>query len=161
MAMPHSFAQLMAEIHTLTLLPKSLLHQELVHLSIKGVDFSMYPVVLEDQACLVLHCDLGELPETDREAVLIRLLDNNFYMIKSIQPVSFCRNEESGRILLSAVQPLAMISARTILDQMGSLADYALHWRTTFFLSCSLPERQGNGEVRALAARTVLAPEFL
>jgi len=161
MSVPHRFSQIMAEIHALTLLPKSLLHQDLVRLSIKGVDFSMYPEVLADQACVVFHCDLGDLPETEREAVLIWLLDNNFHLIKSIHPVSFCRNEESGRLMLSALQPLAGISARTILDQMGSLADYALHWRTTFLLNENLPERRGNGEVGAIAARTMRAREFL
>jgi hypothetical protein len=137
MSMPHRYVQLMAEIQALTLLPESILSHELVHLSVNGVDFSMYPIGENDQAYVVTHCDLGDLPVARRDAVLLRLLECNFHMINTAKPVSFCCNEESGRMMLSAAQPLSMLSGQVILDQMGGIADYALAWRETHFLNDS------------------------
>ncbi len=162
MAMPRQYVQLLAQIRELTLLPESLLSQELSHLSIKGVDFSMYPVGEEDNAFLVTHCDLGALPDARREEVLMRLMDTNFHMVNSAKPVTFCRNEETGHMMLSAAQPLAMVSGQSILDQMGSLADYALAWRETYFLSDSAAKKRPAASAQqAPLPRTVLSQRAL
>jgi hypothetical protein len=134
MASQH-YHRLLEEISQLTLIPETVLSQELTHLSIRGVDFSMYPVGNQAQAHLVIHCDLGSLPDKRREEVLSRLLDTNFHMVNSAKPVTFCRNEQSGHMMLSAAQPLSGLTGQAVLDQMGSLADYALAWRQNFFLS--------------------------
>lgn len=135
MAVPHQYRRLLDEIHQLTHVPEALLSRELIHLSIRGVDFSIYPVGDQDQEHVVIHCDLGALPEKRREEALLRLLDTNFHLINSAKPITFCRNEQSGNLLLSTAQPLlASLSGQSILDQMGSLVDYALVWRQTFFL---------------------------
>jgi hypothetical protein len=162
MAMPRQYVQLLAQIRELTLLPESLLSQELSHLSIKGVDFSMYPVGEEDNAFLVTHCDLGALPDARREEVLMRLMDSNFHMVNSGKPVTFCRNEETGHMMLSAAQPFSLLSGQAILDQMSSLADYALAWRQTYFLSSNKPKQQLSARTQqAPAQRTVLSQRAL
>jgi hypothetical protein len=161
MTVPHRYVQLMAEIQALTLLPASLLSQELVHLSVKGVNFSMYPVGEDDRAYVVTHCDLGDLPGQRREAVLLRLLDCNFHMINSAKPVSFCRNKESGRMMLSAAQPLDMLSGQVILDQMGGIADYALAWRETHFLNDSAAELRNAIKPQAPIKSTLLPRRFV
>ena len=135
MAVPHHYRRLLDEIHQLTHVPEALLSRELIHLSIRGVDFSIYPVGDQNQEYVLIHCDLGALPEKRREEALLRLLDTNFHLINSAKPVTFCRNEQSGNMLLSTAQPLlASLSGQSVLDQMGSLVDYALVWRQTFFL---------------------------
>jgi len=139
MAAPHQYRRLLDEIQQLTLVPEALLSPELTHLNVRGVDFSMHPVGDEDEGHVALHCDLGVLPDKRREEALLRLLDTNFQLVSTAQTAAFCRNEHSGRMMLSLAQPLANLSGQSLLNQMGALADYATAWRQTFFLGKQAP----------------------
>ncbi|SDH57723.1 Tir chaperone protein (CesT) family protein [Pseudomonas flavescens] len=142
MAVPHQYRQLLDEIQQLTLVPEALLSPELTHLNVRGVDFSLYPVGDQGQEHVVTHCDLGALPDKAREEAMLRLLDTNFQLVNAAKPVTFCRNEHSGHMMLSMAQPLSSLTGQSILDQMGTLADYALVWRQTFFLDKAAPKPQ-------------------
>jgi hypothetical protein len=161
MAIPHQYRRLLDEIRQLALLPESILSHELTHLTIRGVDFSMYPVGDQQQEHVLIHCELGALPDKRREEVLIRLMDTNFHMVNSAKSVTFCRNEQSGHMMLSAAQPLADLSGKAVLDQMGSLADYALAWREHFFLGDSSSKQRTTAAPAPQPARTVLSQRAL
>lgn len=129
------YRRLLEEIHQLTYIPKSLLSCNLIHLSVRGVDFSMYLVGGHDDEHVIISCDLGSLPKKRREEVLLRLLDTNFHLLNSAKPITFCRNEHSRNMMLSIAQRLSPnLSGQSTLDLMGSLVDYVLIWRQTYFL---------------------------
>ncbi len=144
--MRRTYLHLLDEIHQLTLLPKTVLAAELTHLSVRGADFSMHAVNDHDQSSVVIHCELGALPTHRREEVLARLLDTNFHMISSGKSVTFCRNEQSGHLMLSMAQPLSSLSGQVAIDQMGALAEYALIWRQNYFLDEASAAQPASGK---------------
>lgn len=131
------YRQLLNEISQLTLIPESVMSQELTNLAIQGVDFSLYSIDGQPEQ-LMIHTDMGPLPDRRREEALLRLLDTNFFLFDAPRTLAFSRNAQNGRIILSVVQPLAGLSGKAVIEQLGVLAVRAQVWRQNFFEDESL-----------------------
>lgn len=127
------YRELLKEISQLTLIPESAMSQELTNLAIQGVDFSLYSIDEQPQGQLMIHTDMGPLPDRRREEALQRLLDTNFFLFDAPRTSAFSRNAQNGQIILSIVQPLAGLTGKAVIEQLSVLAVRAQVWRQNFF----------------------------
>ncbi|NWA02082.1 CesT family type III secretion system chaperone [Pseudomonas gingeri] len=130
-----NYRQLVDEICRLSLIPPTAVLYENTRLTVRDVDFSLHYVDAPGPGNVVLHGDFGPLPARRREAVLLRLLETNFYLFDGRYSSSFSHNEQTGRVLLNSSLALADTSATHLLGLMGHFAEYAQAWRQTGFLN--------------------------
>lgn len=136
-----AYRVLLDDIRLLALLPASTVSYELTHLSIRGVDFSLYVVDGNVEDHLLIHCDMSLPPMAHREVALECLLDVNYYLFGVPRTCSFSRNPQTLHILMSVAQSLFGLTGKAVLSPMAWLADYALGWRDTLSLSVGQADR--------------------
>lgn len=121
--------------HTLIPNPASLYHA--TNLTVRGIDFSLYYLDDVGQGSVSTLCDFGALPARQRETVLQRLLETNFYLFDSPGAPTLSFNDQNQRVVLACKLPLAGMDAQALITLLGQFADMALMWRTDYFLDAA------------------------
>lgn len=124
---------LIDEICILSLIPHSPDFHEAANFTVHKVDFSLQHRAQEQGDQVAIYADMGPLPSGNRDAVLLSLLEANFYLFHSGQSLAFSCNPETRRVLLMGSVELADATALTLLLTMKAFAQLANEWRKNAF----------------------------
>lgn len=110
---------------------------------IDGVIFSLLHMDALDPDHLVILADFGAPPPEERNLILERLLEINFYAYHGKEGPSFCISPANGHVILMNRLPLTDTTAQGALLYMTSLVELAKLWQTHHFLEePTVPERR-------------------
>lgn len=129
-----TFCRLVDELCRQAALPNPQALYERTALTIDGVHFSLVERAAEPYAEVLIYLDLGPLPEAQRAAVLLRLLEINFHLFVGAGSPSCAYNSESQRLLLCLSLLQQGASGAGLLQLLGQLAELARNWRKEHFL---------------------------
>jgi len=88
----------------------------------------------EKSESVLVYCDMGELPEKSKEAVLLRLMETNLYMFGDVYNPVFSYSPESKHVLVLCARWLGEATGLTLLAFIKQLAGMAKEWRENHFL---------------------------
>lgn len=102
--------------------------------SLRGVDATITHDSWDRPDEAVIHVFFGHVPEHRELEALRELLNANYLMQQAWAP-SFCRNPDTGEVVLQYVYPLEEASGENLWAGMQTIIDRVLKWRKTFVLS--------------------------
>lgn len=144
-----TYCRLIDEVCRLSLLSTPHTLYEHAALRIDGVDISLVERH-EPVAEVAIHCDLGPLPDRQREAALHRLLEINFHLSVGAANSTCAVNPKTGHAILAAAISLHHARATQLLQLLGQLAGIAIAWRQSFFLA---PQPRPSADVNRSTMR--------
>jgi hypothetical protein len=80
-----------------------------------------------------LIAELGVMPEHRALAGWLSLLNTNLWLVGQNAP-AFCRNPETGQVLLQWACPLDSVTATDAYQQICAMADLACQWRQDYLM---------------------------
>jgi len=125
----------LCELNKATLSPS---RHDRCELAIEGTSFTLTPSwdANGDIDGMAYFVDLGPLPQHQREAVALRLLGTNLFMVARDAP-SFCFNPQAGHVVLAGYLSIDRGTAESVFQVLTGLAHFAAQWD----LSQSLPSQ--------------------
>lgn len=140
------YKKLIDELCKLTALPPRASYYERADLQVDKVLFALAEAEPGEskQAEIVIFCDFGAPPRTQRELVLQKLLELNLSLQGRDLPV-MSMNAENGHVLLCRRLPLAGLGALDLLNKMKDHAGQAKQWRNE---GCFLEDGGSKGAAR-------------
>lgn len=156
-----TYRLLVDQICEQTLIPNPAALYERTNLTIHEVNFTLRYLEEGEHGTVVVHCDFGALPTRGREAVLLRLLETNFYAFEGPSAPVLSFSDQTQRVVLSCKLPL-VVDASIILFLLSQFADMAKAWRADFFLSNDKNTAPAASATRASTTltRSLGAPVF-
>jgi hypothetical protein len=100
---------------------------------LSGVEFTLYHGGFMVPDSVLVYCEFGELPQQNRENILLRLLETNMYLFNAHCP-AFTYNMHQNHVILMCRFPLASATLESTLELFDFFAGLALRWRKDHFL---------------------------
>lgn len=122
---------------------------ERCEMSLDGTLFALMPMPStrgETTDGLAYFAEVATLPEKDREAVAMRMLEANLFMSSPEAP-TFCLNPQTGMAVLSGCLPLDRVTPDSAYDWLKGIAILAEAWReSTFRPTADAPEASSHSK---------------